>query len=63
MQQIICSFEVDTSWLLNLMKLLISLKWLIYRNDNLTFYDNMVREETLVISKRLYKSRKECLPH
>ena len=39
--QIIYSFEIDTSWLLNLLKLLILLMWLFYRNDYLTFYVNM----------------------
>ena len=41
MHQIINSFEIDISSLLNLLKLLISLKRLIYRNDYLMFYNNM----------------------
>ena len=45
MHKIIHSLEIDTSWLLNLLKLLIFLKWL---------------KQNLTICKRLYKSRKKC---
>ena len=41
MHQIIHSFETDTSWLLDLLRLLVLLKQLIYRNDYLTFYNNI----------------------
>ena len=41
MHQIIHSFEIDTSWLLDLLRLLVLLKQLIYRNDDLTFYNNI----------------------
>ena len=47
MNQIIHSFEIDTSWLLNLLKLLILLKWLIHRNDYVTFYNNMDQKSNL----------------
>ena len=47
MHQIIHSFEIDTSWLLNLLKLLILLKWLIHRNDYVTFYNNMDQKSNL----------------
>ena len=41
MHQIIHSFEIDTSWLLDVLRLLVLLKQLIYRNDDLTFYNNI----------------------
>ena len=41
MHQILHYFKVDTSWLLNLLKSLILLKWSIFRNDYLKFYNNM----------------------
>ena len=47
MHQKIQSFEIDTSWLLNLLKLLILLKWLIHRNDYVTFYNNMDQKGNL----------------
>ena len=40
MQQIIDYFETGALWLLNLLKLLL-LKWLIYGNDYLKFYNSM----------------------
>ena len=40
MQQIIDYFETAALWLLNLLKLLL-LKWLIYGNDYLKFYNSM----------------------
>ena len=58
MHLIIHSFEIDTSWLLNLLKLLIFLKWLkgLWKRllKVLTIW---IRGEILVICKRLYKSR------
>ena len=42
-------FEIDTSWLLNLLKLLIFLKWL-----------KRLQKQNLTMCKRLYKSRKKC---
>ena len=60
MQQIIHSFEIDTSGLLNILKLLILIKWLIYRNYYLAFYNKKwIRQEIFVICKCLYKSRKK----
>ena len=41
MHQMIHSFEIDTSWLMDLLRLLVLLKQLIYRNDDLTFYNNI----------------------
>ena len=41
MHQIIHSFEIHTSWLLNLSKLIVLLNWLISRNNYLTFYNKM----------------------
>ena len=40
-QQMIHPYELDTYWLLNLLKWLLFLKWLIYGNDYLKFYNNM----------------------
>ena len=42
-------FEIDTSWLFNLLKLLIFLKWF-----------KRLQKQNLTIRKRLYKSRKKC---
>ena len=60
MHQIIHSFEINTSWWLNLLTLLVLLKWLIHRNDHLTFSNKMDPKEILVISKHLYKSSEKC---
>ena len=49
MHQIIHSLEIDTSWLIKLSKLLILLKWFIYRNDYLTFYNNMDMQTSIQI--------------
>ena len=44
------------------MNLLILWKWLIYRNDYLMFYIAIsIREEVVVICKRLYKSKKNVV--
>ena len=40
-QQIIYSFDIGIFWLLNLVKWLLLLKWLIYGNDYLRFYNNV----------------------
>ena len=40
------SFEIDTTWILNLLELLL-LKWLIYGNDYLTFYNSMEQKGNL----------------
>ena len=59
MYQIIPSFEIDTSCiefikLMNLLKFLILLKWMIYRNDYLTFYNDMDQKEVLVLLTWLF---------
>ena len=63
MHQIIYSFETDTTdyqnWLLNLPKLLL-LKWLIYGNHYLTFYNNRAQKGSLRAFKCLQKTRKKC---
>ena len=48
MHQIIHSFKIDTSWLLNLLKLLL-LVLLIYGNHYLMFYNNMEQKTNLCV--------------
>ena len=59
MQQIIDYFETAALWLLNLLKLLL-LKWLIYGNDYLKFYNSMEQKKNPRICKVFYKFRKKC---
>ena len=61
MHKIIHSFEIDTSWLLSLLKLLILFRWMKQFSKRLLKALTMwIKEEILVICKRLFKSRKKC---
>ena len=61
MHKMIHSFEIDTSWLLSLLKLLILFRWMKQFSKRLLKALTMwIKEEILVICKRLFKSRKKC---
>ena len=55
---IIYSFEINASWLLNTLKLLL-LESFIYRNDWLAFYNNIGRKSNFNDCKCLHRSRKK----
>ena len=55
--QIIHSFEIGISWLLNLFKLLLLLTWIIYGNDYLRFKTIWSTQEIMTIYKGLRESR------
>ena len=46
-RQIIHSLKINGSWLSNLLKLLNLLKWLTYRSDYFTFYNNMSQKRNI----------------